>query len=90
MELDILEILYIIHWLIQQKQPEENVDYVLRSREGTTGQTSIHATAENEKIVCIRPWQDSNLQSPAPEAGALSIRPQGRPYKLKMNLSTLI
>ncbi len=24
-----------------------------------------------------RPWQDSNLQSPAPEAGALSIRPQG-------------
>jgi hypothetical protein len=46
MELDILEIfLYIIHWLLQQQQKaEENVDYVLRSREGTTGQT---ATAEN-------------------------------------------
>ena len=29
------------------KKAEENVDYVLRSREGTTGQTSIHATAEN-------------------------------------------
>ncbi len=25
----------------------------------------------------IRPWQDSNLQSLAPEASALSIRPQG-------------
>jgi hypothetical protein len=25
----------------------------------------------------IRPWQDSNLQSPDPKSGALSIRPQG-------------
>lgn len=25
-----------------------------------------------------RPWWDSNPQSPAPEAGALSIRPQGQ------------
>jgi hypothetical protein len=30
----------------------------------------------------IRPWQDSNLQSPDPKSGALSIRPQGlRRYK---------
>jgi hypothetical protein len=34
----------------------------------------------------LRPWQDSNLQSPDPKSGALSIRPQGlrtyavRPY----------
>jgi hypothetical protein len=27
-----------------------------------------------------RPWQDSNLQSSAPEADALSIRPQGHRY----------
>ena len=27
-----------------------------------------------------RPWWDSNPQSPAPEADALSIRPQGRTY----------
>ncbi len=26
------------------------------------------------------PWQDSNLQSPDPKSGALSIRPQGRWY----------
>ena len=25
-----------------------------------------------------RPWQDSNLQSPAPETDAFSIRPHGR------------
>ena len=27
-----------------------------------------------------RPWQDSNLQSPDPKSGALSIRPHGRLY----------
>ena len=27
-----------------------------------------------------RPWQDSNLQSPDPKSGALSIRPHGRSY----------
>ncbi len=26
----------------------------------------------------FRPWQDSNLQSPDPKSGALSIRPQGQ------------
>ena len=26
------------------------------------------------------PWQDSNLQSPDPKSGALSIRPQGHTY----------
>ena len=25
-----------------------------------------------------RAWQESNLQNPAPEAGTLSIRPQGQ------------
>ena len=28
----------------------------------------------------FRPWQDSNLQSPDPKSGALSIRPHGRLY----------
>ena len=27
-----------------------------------------------------RPWQDSNLQSPDPKSGALSIRPHGLPW----------
>ena len=31
-------------------------------------------TLEN---LLIRPWQDSNLQSPDPKSGALSIRPHG-------------
>ena len=38
----------------------------------------------DKQIVCIldlekrnRPWQDSNLQSPDPKSGALSIRPHG-------------
>ena len=29
----------------------------------------------------FRPWQDSNLQSPDPKSGALSIRPHGRLYQ---------
>jgi hypothetical protein len=31
-----------------------------------------------------RPWQDSNLQSPDPKSGALSIRPQG-PTETKLS-----
>ncbi len=33
-----------------------------------------------------RPWWDSNPQSPAPEADALSIRPQGQTGLLKGSL----
>lgn len=32
---------------------------------------------KNKRGLKIRPWWDSNPQSPAPEADALSIRPQG-------------
>ena len=32
---------------------------------------------ESFKQKRYRPWQDSNLQSPAPETGAFSIRPHG-------------
>ena len=35
--------------------------------------TRVHSSAKN-----IRPWWDSNPQSSAPEADALSIRPQGQ------------
>ena len=33
-----------------------------------------------------RPWWDSNPQSPAPEADALSIRPQGRAMRCSLSL----
>ena len=33
---------------------------------------------KKKKLHIKRPWWDSNPQSPAPEADALSIRPQGQ------------
>ena len=33
-----------------------------------------------------QPWQDSNLQSPDPKSGALSIRPQGHTVEEKEGL----
>jgi hypothetical protein len=49
---------------------------------------SFHTSIDSRDTECsgraggqkgsIRPWQDSNLQSPDPKSGALSIRPQGQ------------
>lgn len=39
---------------------------------------------DKQKVLVVRkkrPWWDSNPQSPAPEADALSIRPQGQVAK---------
>ena len=34
-----------------------------------------------------RPWQDSNLQSPDPKSGALSIRPHDLLLNIKQNMN---
>ena len=61
-----------IYW---QKERNEEGERGKRERGKKRETTKKEKETGKDKI---RPWWDSNPQSPAPEADALSIRPQGQ------------
>ena len=63
--------------MVKYQQEHKHLDISRYNCGEKTNLASLVKWGGTEKKNRIRPWWDSNPQSPAPEADALSIRPQG-------------